>query len=432
MAEHKRERPALLGGPATVPEGPPEWPPGDPAVVQKLLACFHSGDWGRYHGRFTAELQERLGQAWDVRHVRLMCSGTAAVEAALRAVPVRPGDEVILAAYDFKANFTNIVQLGAMPVLVDVRATDWQIDPQRVCEAWTPRTRAVIVSHLHGGIAPVRTIAQWARARGVAVIEDACQCPGSLIDGRIAGTIGDIGVVSFGGSKTLSAGRGGAVLTNDDACAQRIRLWDERGNRACPLSELQAAVLLPQLEALPQRNRRRWRAARHLCCALQHIGALRPLVFESLRLRADDPECRDIATGTPPPAQQATASPDTAATTAMADDGEPHTVPGLYKLGFRFDPEAVGLSAELFVRAVRAEGVALDRGFAGLHRIHARRRFRAPHSLSNADRAHENALVLHHPVLLAERGQLDAVANAIEKVLDHAAAIHSAAEDGRI
>lgn len=414
-----------------MPEGPPEWPPDDPAVAESLRECFRSGDWGRYHGRFTAELQERLSQAWDVRHVRLMCSGTAAIEAALRAVPVRPGDEVVLAAYDFKANFTNVVQLGAVPVLVDVRPGDWQIDPQQVAEASSSRTRAVIVSHLHGGIAPVEEIVRWAHARNVAVIEDACQAPGSRIGGRIAGTIGDLGVVSFGGSKTLSAGRGGAVFTNDDACAQRIHLWDERGNRAYPLSELQAAALLPQLDALPQRNRHRWSAARHLCRALRSTAVLRPLVPESLWSARDGSQERDGGCRSQPPSSRGAAG-STANDAASPDTHVPATIPGLYKLGFQFDADAAGLSADLFARAVRAEGVALDRGFAALHRIHARRRFRAPFPLPNADKAHSNSLVLHHPVLLSGPAAWDAVVAAIRKVLGHAAMIQSADAEGRI
>ncbi|RMG38858.1 MAG: aminotransferase class V-fold PLP-dependent enzyme, partial [Planctomycetota bacterium] len=379
MREGCEDRPALLGGAPVCPQGPPPWPPSDPAVESALRDCFASGDWGRYAGRFTERLRRRLSEEWGVRHVRLMCSGTAAVEAALRAVPVRAGDEVIVAAYDFKANFINVLQLGATPVLVDVLAEDWQIDPRRVAAACSPKTRAVIVSHLHGGVAAVREIVAFARPRGIAVIEDACQAAGCPIDGAVAGTIGDVGVVSFGGSKTLSAGRGGAVFTDDDGCAQRIRLWDERGNRACPLSELQAAAVLPQLERLEERNRRRWQAAARLCRALADVPGLRPLIPAALL--------------------QGTSETPSA----------PVTIPGLYKLGFRFVPEVTGVSADLFSRAVRAEGVALDRGFAGLHRIHARRRFRAPEPLPNADRAHRDCLVLHHPVLLEPPERLEAV-----------------------
>ena len=114
--------------------------------------------------------------------------------------------------------------------------------------------RAVIVSHLHGGLAAMPEIRAWADLRGVAVVEDACQVPGARIAGRLAGTWGDVGVLSFGGSKLLSAGRGGALLTDRSDVVQRIKIYSERGNQAYPLSELQAAVLLPQLESLAERN----------------------------------------------------------------------------------------------------------------------------------------------------------------------------------
>src|SRR5437763_375725 len=96
------------------------------------------------------------------------------------------------------------------------------------------------------------------------IVEDACQCPGALIDGKRAGAWGDVGVLSFGGSKLLTAGRGGAILTADAGAHQRARLWQNRANVVCPLSELQAAVLLPQLETLDARNARRLEQVRRL------------------------------------------------------------------------------------------------------------------------------------------------------------------------
>ncbi len=95
-----------------------------------------------------------------------------------------------------------------------------------------------------------------AHEHGLAVIEDACQMPGALIEGRKAGTWGDIGVISFGGSKLLSAGRGGALLTSSPEIKQRVQIYCQRGNHAYPLSELQATVLLPQLERLDQKKSR--------------------------------------------------------------------------------------------------------------------------------------------------------------------------------
>src|SRR5262249_27521235 len=136
-----------------------------------------------------------------------------AVELALRALKVGPGDEVVLAAYDYPGNFLSVHAVGAHPVLVDVELGNWNLGPERLAEAIGPATRAVIASHLHGGLVPMREVMEVAAARGVAVVEDAAQAPGAEVQGRKAGTWGDAGVLSFGGSKLLTAGRGGALLT---------------------------------------------------------------------------------------------------------------------------------------------------------------------------------------------------------------------------
>jgi len=115
-----------------------------------------------------------------------------------------------------------------------------------------------------------------AAAHALAVIEDAAQAPGAVVQGRKAGTWGDVGVLSFGGSKLLTAGRGGALLTARADIAQRARLWQHRGNQVCPLSELQAAVLLPQLAKLDARNVQRRMSVGRLLEALAQVPGLRP------------------------------------------------------------------------------------------------------------------------------------------------------------
>src|SRR5262249_13838403 len=147
----------------------------------------------------------------------------------------------------------------------DVAPGNWNLDVTRLSEAISDRTKAVIVSHLHGGLVPMREVMAVCAARGVVVVEDAAQCPGATVQGRPAGAWGDVGVVSFGGSKLLSAGRGGALLTRRADVAQRARLVLGRGNNlVAPLSELQAAVLLPQLGMLSARHERRAASVRRL------------------------------------------------------------------------------------------------------------------------------------------------------------------------
>ena len=149
---------------------------------------------------------------------------------------------------------------------------------------------------------------------------------GRAFGGRRAGTWGDAGILSFGGSKLLTAGRGGALLTRQADVYQRARVALQRGNIVCPLSELQAAVLVPQLEKLDERNAQRAANVRRLTEGLALVASLRPFARR-----------------------------------------EPEDEPGYYKVGFRYDASAFGVSRERFVAALRAEGIAFDEGFRALH-----------------------------------------------------------------
>lgn len=368
---------AIDGGTAVLPNGPPDWPPQDDSIRDALLAAAADGSWGRYLGPHCSRLAEQIARMHDVEHVTLCCSGTIGVELALRGLGIGPGDEVILAGYDFAGNFAAILAVGATPVLVDVAADTWQFDPKAIEPAVSPTTKAVIVSHLHGGMVPMRALVEHARRFELQVVEDACQAPGSIVDGRVAGNWGDVGVWSFGGSKLLTAGRGGAVFTSRADVHQRIKLACERGNHAFPLSELQALVLNPQIEQLLARNATRAKAAREIIKACLDIRGLNPIV------PADYPE-----------------------------DSEP----GFYKLGIQYDAAAFNNNArDLFAAAVRAEGVALDAGFRDFAR-RSTRRCRKVGRLDESQQAGQSMLVLHHPVLLEDSYTLDLVAEAIRKV----------------
>ena len=357
---------------------PPAWPLLDEAVEAALRRAFADGSWGKYHGPNCLELADRLAALHGCEHVVLTCSGTAAVELALRGLKLGTDDEVILSAYDFEGNFKNVLAVGAKPVLVDVDARTGQLYVSQLAAARSPRTKAIIVSHLHGGVVAMPDVRAFADQHGIAVIEDACQMPGAIVHGRVAGTWGDVGVLSFGGSKLLTAGRGGALVTRDDGIAQRIRVHTQRGNDAYPLSELQAAVLVPQLDRLAERNQLRGENVSRLLALLSDVAGLRCVVEAA-------------GSGDPRRAQSL------------------ETQPGFYKLGFWFDAVAFGCSRDDFASAMRAGGIALDPGFRALHRTHARGRFRAVNELSNATRADESILVLHHPVLLGTPEDLQAV-----------------------
>jgi dTDP-4-amino-4,6-dideoxygalactose transaminase len=186
------------------------------------------------------------------------------VEIALRAAGVGPGDEVILSAYDYPGNFRSIELLGARPVLIDVAPDSVQPDPRQLSQADSDAVKAVIISHLFGTAADVVAIRRWCRQRQRLLIEDACQVPGMLIGGRPAGSWGDFGTLSFGGSKPLSSGCGGAVLTRDRRLAARLGPLLDRPSDVMPLSPLQAATLGPQLNQLDALNQRRRATVTHI------------------------------------------------------------------------------------------------------------------------------------------------------------------------
>jgi dTDP-4-amino-4,6-dideoxygalactose transaminase len=377
-----QDLPAMLGGSPVWPEGPPEWPPPDADVRAALEAAVASGAWGQYHGEHVCALEAELAAFHGVPHALTCASGTLAVEAALRSLRVGPGDEVVMAAYDYESNFLTLHALGAKPVLVDVQPANWQFDPAKLEGAISPQTKAVICSHLHGGLVPMRDVMALARARGVGVVEDAAQAPGATVDGKPAGTWGDVGTLSFGGSKLLTAGRGGALLFNDAQLFQRAKQWLHRGlQQWAPLSELQAAALRPQLRKFKEATQRRAERVGELLEASKAIPGLQLL------------------------APAFSAVPEGVA-----------NIPAFYKLGFQYDPVAFGLSREVFVKALRAEGIAFDAGFRALHVGRSPSRFRAAGELTHATNAHERCVMLHHPVLSGATWEVQQVAEAVAKV----------------
>src|SRR6516164_9770115 len=130
--------PALLGGPPAFPEGPPAWPLPDDAVAEALQAAWRDGSWGKYDGGRVRQLEERLAAEHGGGYALTCGSGTFAVELALRALKVGPGDEVILAAYDYPGNFLAIHAVGATPVLADVDPDNFNLAPEALADAIGP------------------------------------------------------------------------------------------------------------------------------------------------------------------------------------------------------------------------------------------------------------------------------------------------------
>jgi dTDP-4-amino-4,6-dideoxygalactose transaminase len=222
-------------------------------------------------------LEQAVAALSHVRHAIACASGTDALLLPIRALDLKPGDEIIAPAFTFFATAGAIHNAGGTPVFVDIDGATFNVQAEAIEAAITPRTRAIIVVHLFGQMAPMEHIVPIARKHGLAIIEDGAQSIGArrLIEGtwRVAGELGTVGTLSFFPSKNLGAwGDGGMMLTQDDALGSRLaklrlhggarQYYHEEVGFNSRLDSLQAAVLLVKLRHLQQWNEaRRARAA---------------------------------------------------------------------------------------------------------------------------------------------------------------------------
>ena len=243
-------------------------------------------------GDETALFERQFANFVGANHAVGCGSGTDALHLGMKALGLGPGDEVIMPAMTFVATALAISMCGARPVLVDVEEDTALIDPARVRDAVTDRTRAILPVHLYGQCADMDAIRDIADRHHLRVIEDAAQAHGATRKARGAGSMGDVGCFSFYPAKNLGAyGDGGLVTTNDPAVAETLELLRNWGSRRkyhhetlgmnSRLDTLQAAILLVKLRRLEG-----WNAARRTHAA-RYDAALAPL--EHIRLTRHDP-----------------------------------------------------------------------------------------------------------------------------------------------
>ncbi len=237
-------------------------------------------------GPDVEKFEENYADYVGARHCLGVESGTAALQLALQALEIGPGDQVIIPANTYIASAIAVSAIGAEPVLVDCNE-NYLIDASLLESALTPRTKAVMPVHLYGQTVPMEPILSLARRHGLRVIEDACQAHGALYEGKAAGSFGDVGCFSFYPGKNLGAyGDAGAIVTNDDALADRLLLLRDFGQRRkyehlvkagnCRLDSIQAAVLDVKLGHLDRWNAARRRNAHRYDAKLAEVGVAPP------------------------------------------------------------------------------------------------------------------------------------------------------------
>jgi len=227
-------------------------------------------------GREVSLFEEEFAAFCEAKYAIGVDSGTSALELALRAYDIGPGDEVITAANSFIASALAISHAGARPILVDVDPSTYTVDVSAIEKAITPRTKAVIPVHLYGHPAHMNPIRELADKHGLVIIEDACQAHGTRYKGRRTGSLGHAAAFSFYPGKNLGAyGDGGIVVTNDRGIARRLEMLRNYGQKEKyqhlfrgynrRLDTLQAAVLRVKLRYLEK-----WNAARRWNAVLYH------------------------------------------------------------------------------------------------------------------------------------------------------------------
>jgi dTDP-4-amino-4,6-dideoxygalactose transaminase len=237
-------------------------------------------------GKHNKGLQEELENFMGVKHAVALNSGTDALHLALRALDIGKGDEVITTAFTFVATAEAIGIVGAKPVFVDIDPDTFNLDAEKIENAITPKTKAIVPVHLYGQPADMKTICEIAKRHNLFVIEDCCQAINAKIDGQMVGTFGDIGCFSFFPTKNLGGmGDGGLLVTNSDTINDRVLGLRNHGGSVryhhdeigvnSRLDEIQAAVLRIKLKhindwtEMRRRNAQRYNELFSKCSDIQ-------------------------------------------------------------------------------------------------------------------------------------------------------------------
>ncbi len=401
---NKLEMPVVLGGsPALDKTKLPHWPAlADQAAIEDLTQALVAGKWPM--GARTVEFEKKFAEYCGVAHGVLLTNCTQAMYLALQALGVGPGDEVILPAIGFISDLTVVMLLGARPVLAEVDPETANISPEGVAACLTDRTKAILTLPYSGLPCDMAGIMAVADRYGIPVVEDAAHAHGSEFQGRRIGSWATATCFSFDQNKVLSAGQGGAIVTDDEVLAKkfkRMRSFGQNNELSIPEylhytevsgnykpTDLMAILLSHQLGALDRQIAERERQYQRLCQALRGLEGLRPVI----------------------------ATPGT--------ERLSH-----YVMRFHYDWEAWGgLDRNLLIKALLREGLPVGSGWAPLYyRIEAYTGGRGPAGLSVwweklpvSEAVSRQSLTLGMSLLMAGDALVDNAIQGFRKVYQYA------------
>lgn len=344
IAQTGNLKPAVLGGAKAFTGTVTKWPVWGAPEKELLNKALESGVWGRLASNTRTQSFERAYEKMTgIKHALGVSSGTAALVSMLGALDIGPGDEVILPPYTFIATYNAITMHYALPVFVDTDIESFQIDASKIGKAITSDTKALMPVHIGGSPFDIDAVMAVGQQQGIPVIEDACQAHLAAWKGKTVGNYGIGGAFSFQASKNLNAGEGGAIITNHsdfyNKCyafhhqgqsANAAGLETGKGTRAgnMRITEFQSAILEAQMTRLEEQSETRWQNAQYLTKMLKEIGGIQP---------------------------------------AKLYPGTTKSAFHLYM--FRYDQNQFrGLSRELFIKALGAEGVVASSGYGKINK----------------------------------------------------------------
>ncbi|MFK5973795.1 MAG: DegT/DnrJ/EryC1/StrS family aminotransferase [Flavobacteriaceae bacterium] len=409
-------KPAILGGkPAHTGEWT-KWPVWNPETDEKkVIEVLRSGVWSR--AKLVTEFEQKWAKTIGAKRSLAVVNGTNALIASLVQAGIGGGDEVLVSSYTFVASAISILATGAIPVFVDSDPDTFQIDPKKIEGKITSRTAAIMPVHILGLPANMPIIMNIAERHNLVVIEDACQGWLAEIDHKKVGTFGKAGCFSFQNSKNMAIGEGGAIVSDDDDFMDRCYSYHNYGNpygtsvgavgsgtviagTKLRITEYQAAIGLAQLKRLEQETLTRGENAAYLKSLIKDIPGIIPYKLYDNVTRAAF-----------------------------------HLFPFRYK-----KEEFNGLSRELFLKALNAEGVKCSSGYAPINKMpYLNNAFKSknfklmypPEMLNFKTYLEQNqcpvtdmicnqeGVWIYQNLLLGEKSDMEVIAAAIEKIYKH-------------